>query len=294
MFVPFSGLSLCFVVIILVCADNIRAGDSATSSEGDEIIDQSQTASPVTDQSLDTSITNGESESNDKLVNTDLLKDQIIEKEGKTMQKESFDSDDQKDRKDLGNVEVVETLIKEELEGSDEKKNYGNERNDESNNQSFFSIGNILKSIVDPVLEEFEKGVPPSGKQNNESVAAESIAGEQVNETDSNSTSLMNQTLEALISANKTDKKVRFHCNGKNLTETNGTVVNSTVKIVNNTGLLNLLNFEKNDSISDCVLVLFFAPWCPFCAKMAPNYNALARVFPQLEVLAVDAAHFSK
>ncbi|XP_069124791.1 thioredoxin domain-containing protein 15-like [Argopecten irradians] len=148
----------------------------------------------------------------------------------------------------------------------------------------YLSFGNILKSIVDPVLES----------------SSEVLA--DIPTLDSNASSLNftqvleNATLDKSVGeedelTNKTDKKVRFQCSGRNYTDEN--VTDFTVKIVNNTGLLNALNFDKNESVSDCVLVLFFAPWCPFCAKMAPNYNALARAFPQLEVLAVDAAQFS-
>ncbi|XP_033738674.1 uncharacterized protein LOC117326148 [Pecten maximus] len=158
--------------------------------------------------------------------------------------------------------------------------------NADTTNQSYhyLSFGNILKSIVDPVLEsstEVLADMPPFDN----------------NDSSLNFTKIVeNGTLDKSLGeddelTNKTDKKVRFQCNGKNFTDANVTA--HTVKIVNNTGLLNALNFDKNESVSDCVLVLFFAPWCPFCAKMAPNYNALARAFPQLEVLAVDAAQFS-
>ncbi|OWF47970.1 uncharacterized protein LOC110453688 [Mizuhopecten yessoensis] len=158
--------------------------------------------------------------------------------------------------------------------------------NSETTNQSYryLSFGNILKSIVDPVLEG-GSGVladMPSFDSNDSSLnLSEVVDNATLDKTSGEDDEL----------TNKTDKKVRFQCNGKNFTDIN--VTDETVKIVNNTGLLNTLNFDKNESVSDCVLVLFFAPWCPFCAKMAPNYNALARAFPQLEVLAVDAAQFS-
>ena len=66
------------------------------------------------------------------------------------------------------------------------------------------------------------------------------------------------------------------------------------VKIVNTTELVEMLNLNKKPkSSSPCVMVLFFAPWCPFCAETAPHYNALARAFPQLDVVAVDTSQFS-
>ena len=63
------------------------------------------------------------------------------------------------------------------------------------------------------------------------------------------------------------------------------------VKLVNNTALMSLLTQNNTNT---CAVVLFFAPWCQFCADVAPHFNALARVFPQLHVLAIDAIHFSK
>ena len=39
-----------------------------------------------------------------------------------------------------------------------------------------------------------------------------------------------------------------------------------------------------------CALVLFYAPWCPFSAKAGPHYNALARLYPDLVLIAVDAS----
>ena len=33
---------------------------------------------------------------------------------------------------------------------------------------------------------------------------------------------------------------------------------------------------------------MFYATWCPFSAKAAPHYNALARMFPDIIFLAAD------
>ncbi|ELU09559.1 hypothetical protein CAPTEDRAFT_181464 [Capitella teleta] len=64
------------------------------------------------------------------------------------------------------------------------------------------------------------------------------------------------------------------------------------VEIVNSHTLLQHLG-AKNGTDGHCYVVLFFAPWCTFCARMAPHYNAIARAFPDLHVLAINAAHFS-
>ena len=65
------------------------------------------------------------------------------------------------------------------------------------------------------------------------------------------------------------------------------------VKVVNSTELLDILSLSKSQKSSACVLVMFYAPWCHFCAQTSPHYNALARAFPQLDILAVDTSHFS-
>ncbi len=95
--------------------------------------------------------------------------------------------------------------------------------------------------------------------------------------------------------ANLTDKVTKkIMCVGKNLTA-NDTLPLEDVKVqeVNSTELLQRLA-QKNDTSGNCAIVLFYAPWCMFCARTAPHYNALARAFPQMDVMAIDAIHFSK
>ena len=153
----------------------------------------------------------------------------------------------------------------------------------EADASSSFSFRNIIKSIVDPMFEETDKKPVEVEESKIESTVVNVT-------TEKNDTS----NLEPLLveqEVNKTDKKMKFKCIGRNITLEN---VTSIVKIINNTRLLQMLNFEKNDTLSDCVLVIFYAPWCRFCAKVAPSFNALARAFPDLDIVAVDAAHFSK
>ena len=38
-----------------------------------------------------------------------------------------------------------------------------------------------------------------------------------------------------------------------------------------------------------CILAVFFSPYCPFSVKMTPHVNALARNFPEVHVVAVNA-----
>ena len=78
----------------------------------------------------------------------------------------------------------------------------------------------------------------------------------------------------------------RFKCVPRNVTQ-------QRVRIVTSAELVQMLG-PKNESRGFCAVVMFYAPWCVFCARVAPHYNALARAFPQLDVLAIDAMHFSK
>lgn len=69
-----------------------------------------------------------------------------------------------------------------------------------------------------------------------------------------------------------------------------------TVHLLNGSYFQLSLAEEFNSSISNrsqsatCSLTLFFASWCDFSATAAPHYNALARVFPQLKMYAVDSS----
>jgi hypothetical protein len=57
------------------------------------------------------------------------------------------------------------------------------------------------------------------------------------------------------------------------------------VRLVNGSVLTSLLAESKQN---DCFIVMFYVPWCPFSARLAPNYNALPRAFKQLDILAFD------
>lgn len=38
-----------------------------------------------------------------------------------------------------------------------------------------------------------------------------------------------------------------------------------------------------------CTVIVFYLDWCPFSAKAAAHFNALGRLFPQLNILAIEA-----
>jgi len=69
----------------------------------------------------------------------------------------------------------------------------------------------------------------------------------------------------------------------------------AAVQLFNSSRLLSHLGSRSNSStFGRCTVVLFYAPWCTFCVRLAPHYNALARAFPTLDVVAIDAYHFSR
>ncbi|XP_046557421.1 thioredoxin domain-containing protein 15-like [Haliotis rubra] len=157
----------------------------------------------------------------------------------------------------------------------------------EDGESKLFSLTSVIKTLLNPVIGEFQVGSEEEQETEKvpEPVVIETVTPNITAET-ANVTVSDNSTAK-----NETDgsKKYKFQCIGRNITE------NTTleVRLVNSTTLLEVLSFDKNRTTGDCVLVMFYAPWCQFCAKTAPHYNALARAYPQLEVLAVDAVHFS-
>ena len=82
---------------------------------------------------------------------------------------------------------------------------------------------------------------------------------------------------------NVTQQKMRGNCLKSNLTLR----LNNTVQIINGSRLNQLLSEYKEN---ECFLVLFYVPWCPFSANLAPIYNALPRVFVNLDILAFDVS----
>lgn len=59
------------------------------------------------------------------------------------------------------------------------------------------------------------------------------------------------------------------------------------VKLVNGSYLTRTLSESQPN---ECFLVMFYVPWCPFSARLAPIYNALPRAFSNLSVFAFDVS----
>lgn len=210
--------------------------------------------------------------------------ERVDENDIKPKEKVEDESDVSQPKNEVKETPVVEQELA-EPQTNDSRKGVENEvkrlDSDEESSQSFLSFRNFFKNLVNPVLEELEKGDP--GTKSDIRMVDEVNQNQSV----SNNTTNASVPLTAEIK-NKTDRKSKFTCIGKNYT-----AENASVMIVNNTELLSILSFDNNSTEGDCVLVLFFVPYCRFCAAMAPSFNALARVYPQLNIIAVDAAQFS-
>lgn len=80
----------------------------------------------------------------------------------------------------------------------------------------------------------------------------------------------------------------KYFCKGRNNSLGNGSVEQRVV-IVKADELMQWINTTEDNETDSCAVVLFYTEYCPFCAKLAPLYNALGRVYNNLPVLAVDA-----
>ena len=160
---------------------------------------------------------------------------------------------------------------------------------------SFYSQ---LKSyfIVSDVVEE--ENVPA---ELNDTILEVSNANVTLNETDildlngtaSNTSQVENSTKnklndETLNSSSANSGLPKWFCKGRNNSQSNETL-QQKVAIVNSEQLLKLINATTDNDTDSCAVVLFFTQYCPFCAKLAPLYNALGRVYNKLPILAIDA-----
>ena len=223
-----------------------------------------------------------------------------VEKSDNVQNKEPVNNENHQEKEDpdvssatKSNENEAKGVSTSELESSENIVKVDNDTQD--SNLTFF---HWLKFLIDPIIEEFKDGIYVNTTETN-NVTDISKANVTLNETtipetvNATAVEILNTT--AIDTANVTDssgKKTKFQCVGRNFTDNS----NATVKLITTARLLQMLNFEKNETenVTDCVLVMFYAPWCHFCAKTAPHYNALARAFPQLDFVAVDTAQFSK
>ncbi|XP_074647873.1 thioredoxin domain-containing protein 15-like [Tubulanus polymorphus] len=145
---------------------------------------------------------------------------------------------------------------------------------------------NSYKEYLFELLQELQNTTASENNSSRPGVETASQEKPVSNATSVNSTEAVNN----LTYTKRNEKQRRIVCHARNLTN----AVNRTiaVRVVNSTVLQEKLQL-KNETAGNCFLVMFYAPWCIFCARTAPAYNALARSFPQMELFAIDAFYFS-
>ena len=102
--------------------------------------------------------------------------------------------------------------------------------------------------------------------------------------TDESETAELNQkTRRPKCTADK-GCDIPLHCH--NYTSSDTTLGSAQVLSVTP---IKLQSIVENQNISNnCVMVMFYAPWCEHCVQFARRYNTVGRMFRELPVLAVD------
>lgn len=119
----------------------------------------------------------------------------------------------------------------------------------------------------------------------------------------SNVVSDVNKTLTSIYnhvtSANVTAENITINANEtRKLVKCKSIVsdLEPAVGIINGSSLAKLLHVNPDITSrsmeAECVLVLFYARACPFSAHAAPHFNALARAYPDVKLVALDALKY--
>lgn len=145
----------------------------------------------------------------------------------------------------------------------------------------------------DPDFEEFEPDVPNVDE-------SESLLSNVVSDVDKTLINIYNHVTSANVTAeNKTQiaNETRKLVKCKEITyDEQNPEIEPIVEIINGSSLSKLLQVKPDitsrDIEADCVLVLFYARACPFSAHAAPHFNALARSYPNVKMVALDALRY--
>ncbi|KAL4721629.1 hypothetical protein ACJJTC_013472 [Scirpophaga incertulas] len=125
---------------------------------------------------------------------------------------------------------------------------------------------------------------------------SESLLSNVVSDMNKTLTNLYHHVISANVSVenstkNSNETKKLVKC--KDIVYEQSEEVEPTVEIVNGSYLGKLLQIKPDITSrateADCVLVFFFAKACPFSAHAAPYFNALARSYPNVKMVALDA-----
>lgn len=196
---------------------------------------------------------------------------------------------------------VIVTIVSCEnfTESSDETEIFGDEEIIHETVSDYKEEKNHSEAIQ-RILRDFEKTLEENKKMFDSDEGVESKANEETGENGAvvsidievNTTSEV--TVDGEIMDNST--KTRLVCNNSLPSDDLNENLIPKVHLLNGSYYQVSLANEFNSSVSNrsqaatCSLTLFFASWCDFSASAAPHYNALARVFPQLKLYAVDSS----
>ena len=123
----------------------------------------------------------------------------------------------------------------------------------------------------------------------NETVNETSVLDVNGTISKANSSVIENTTQDNVINSTTASTGLpKWFCKGRNNSQSNDSVEQRVV-MVNAEELLQRINTTVDNETDSCAVVLFYTQYCPFCAKLAPLYNALGRVYNNLPILAVDA-----
>ncbi|XP_013195553.2 thioredoxin domain-containing protein 15 [Amyelois transitella] len=156
-----------------------------------------------------------------------------------------------------------------------------------------FTTPTIQFDMEDPIV-----GIPRFVESDEPNVdESESLLSNVVSDVNKTLTNLYNHVTSANVTtdnqtqaANETKKLVKC----KEILYEAG--LEPSVEIINGSHLAKLLQVKPDitsrDMEADCVLVLFYARACPFSAHAAPHFNALARSYPNVKMVALDALKY--
>lgn len=147
-----------------------------------------------------------------------------------------------------------------------------------------------LESLIPKNVKDFQIGFsPPCAEHDAHCHFPSTSEGTSTGSTEEHVTlGLVHMDAMSADEQNSTEvtKTYKVNCDKRNVTG----VENFTVQVLN--ASQDLMEFLNANS-TECSLVLFYTTWCQFSANLAPHFNALPRVFPTINFLALDASQHS-
>ena len=173
-------------------------------------------------------------------------------------------------------LDKVSTTAPEESENSERAKSISQILDEDIEHV----IGDGISGDIDPLGSVYHAEV-----ENKEKVAAdESTNTENLRAT---TASQATTTTSTVTPSSTTTQSTPPNCVVSAKLNQTDKIIRNEVKLVNGSHLTRTLS----DSASlECFLVLFYVPWCPFSARLAPLFNALPKAFPNLDILAFDVS----